>query len=340
MTIRDAIRRVSRGVDLGDAQAQAVAESIIAGQATTVQIAALLVALHMKGETADEILGFARALRSRATRVPVSSDGLVDTCGTGGDGRGTFNVSTVAAIVAAAAGCRVAKHGNRAVSSSSGSADVLRALGVNTELSPEQAAACLDQTGFAFLMAPLYHPGVRHAAEARQEIGIRSIFNILGPLVNPAGVRRQVLGVFAPELLEMLAEVLRRLGAEHCLMVHGEDGLDEITISGRTRISELKDGSVRTYTIDAASYGVSRETAQLVSASDAQQSAEIARNVLSGQRGAARDMVLLNAGAVMYVADRAKDIAEGVKAAGEAIDSGAAMDRLEALRRFPGSARP
>jgi anthranilate phosphoribosyltransferase len=329
-----AIRKVVEGHSLSEQEACAAASAIMHGEATPAQIAALLVGLRMKGETADEITGFARAMRAGATPLPLPPEGLVDTCGTGGDGSGTFNISTVSAFVAAGAGCKVAKHGNRSISSRCGSADVLRALGVNIELSPQATARCIEQVGVGFLFAPLYHPSMKHAAGPRREIGVRSIFNILGPLANPAGARRQLLGVFSRGLTDTLADVLRALGSAHCLVVHGEDGLDEITLTGRTHVSELRDGTIRTYTLDPASMGIQRARPEQLAGGDPQANADITMGILKGQPGPTRDIVLLNAGAVVYVSGRAASLPEGVQLAAESIDSGRAVRVLEALREF------
>ncbi len=332
--MQTAIRKVVDGQSLSEQEAFSVASAIMAGQATPAQIAALLVALRVKGETADEITGFARAMREGATPLPLPSEGLVDTCGTGGDGSGTFNISTVSAFVAAGAGCNVAKHGNRSVSSRCGSADVLRALGVDIELPPETTARCIEQTGVGFLFAPLYHQSMKHAAGPRKEIGTRSIFNILGPLANPAGAKRQLLGVFKRELTDVLARVLRTLGSVHCLVVHGEDGLDEITLMGSTYVSELRDGQVRSYTLSPEQLGLERAKPQQVAGGDRETNAQIALDVLGGKRGPTRDIVLLNAGAVIHVSGRAGSLPEGVEQAAESVDSGRALRALEALRDF------
>lgn len=331
MTVGQAVQHVAAGDHLGEEQAAAVAREIMAGKATPVQIAALLVGLRVKGETVEEITGFVRAMRRGATPISVCADDVVDTCGTGGDARGTFNISTVSAFVAAGAGCKVAKHGNRSVSSSCGSADVLQALGVNIEMPPEQAARCIDEIGVGFLFAPQYHPGARHAAGPRREIGIRTIFNMLGPLLNPAGAKRQLMGVYDRKLTEPIAQVLRRLGSEHCLAVHGEDGLDEITLTGETSVTELKSGTLRSFAIRPEEMGFRGATLDALRGGDADTNARIARAVLGGEPGPARDIVLLNAGAAVYVGGRASSIAEGVQRAAESIDTGQAQARLDAL---------
>lgn len=338
--IQEAIRSVTAGCNLSEETSHRLAIAVMDGEVTEAQIAALLVGLRMKGETVDEILGMVKAMRERMTPVRVTCDGLVDTCGTGGDAvvlngvpTGTFNISTVAAFVAAGAGCRVAKHGNRAISSRCGSADVLRALGSPVEMSPEASARCIDQIGFGFLYAPLFHGSLRHAAAPRREIGIRTILNIAGPLVNPAGARRQLIGVFDARLTEPLAQVLLQLKSIHCLVVHGEDGLDEISLSGPTRVTELRDARIRTYSIDPNEFGLRTCDLAGIQGGDAQANAEIAMRVLSGIHGPTRDIVLLNAGAAIYVSGRCDSLDEGVRLATESIDSGMAKGKLHELRQ-------
>jgi len=338
MMVQQAIRTLVAGRDLTEAEAGAVAREIMTGAAAPAQVAGLLVALRMRGETVDEIVGFVRAVRDGAAAIPIDGDGLIDTCGTGGDDCGTFNISTTAAFVAAAAGCRVAKHGNRAVSSRCGSADVLAELGVRIELSPAQTAACIEQIGVGFLMAPQYHPGARHAVEARRAIGIRSIFNTIGPLVHPARATRQLVGVYASHLTETMAEVLRRLGSRHCLVVHSEDGLDEISIAAPTLVTELRAGEIRTLTIAPEEFGMQRGRLDEIAGGDPAHNAAIVREVLSGARGPRRDVVVLNAGAAIYVGGKAEAIAEGIRRAVEAINSGAARRKLDALVEFGRSA--
>lgn len=331
MTVREAIRLIAEGGTLSEEQASAVAREIMAGQSTAAQVGGLLVGLRVRGETVDEITGFAKAMRDAAVRVPVRSGNLVDTCGTGGDGKGTFNISTVTAFVAAGAGCRVAKHGNRWISGKCGSADVLEALGVRVEISPEVAARCVDEIGIGFLFAPLYHAGTKHAATARREIGIRSLFNMLGPLANPAGAKRQLIGVFDAGLTRPMTEVLKRLGTERALVVYGADGLDEFTIAAESRVSELREGAIREYAVRPEQAGVSPAAIEELRGGDAARNAEIARAVLSGASGAERSVVLLNAGAVIYVSGRAESLQEGVELAKRSIDSGAARVKLEQL---------
>ena len=334
MTVQDAIRQLVQRQELSEPQAFDVATEIMRGEVTPAQIGALLVALRVKGETVEELTGFVRATRSAATPLPIDGDDLVDTCGTGGDGQGTFNVSTVCAFVAAGAGCKVAKHGNRSISSRCGSADVLAELGVEIEVPPEKFVRCINEIGVGFLFAPYYHKSMKHAAGPRREIGVRSIFNLIGPLVHPAGAKRQMLGVFDGNRTEVLARVLGRLGSIHCLVVHGEDGLDEITLSGPTRVSELRDGEVQNYTVSPEQFGFERAELDSLRGGDAVINARIAERVLSGEKGPARDIVLLNAGGAIYVGGRSASLEEGIKLAAESIDQGKAAAKLAALRGF------
>lgn len=334
-TMQQALKRVAIGRALSEDEAADVCRAIISGEATPVQIAGLLMGLRVKGETVDELVGFARAMRAAATPITPPHAPLVDTCGTGGDGLGTFNISTVAAFVAAGAGCTVAKHGNRWISGKCGSADVLEALGVRVELAPAQAARSIDEIGIGFLFAPLYHAGTRHAAEARRAIGVRSLFNVLGPLANPAGARRQLVGVCEPELVEKVALALRRLGAERALAVHGLDGLDELTPTTATRVCELCDGQVRTFETTPEELGLKRSPLESLKGGDAATNAGIARGIVEGrENGARRDVVAMNAGAVIYVAGRAATLREGVEQAQESIARGQALEKLDALARF------
>lgn len=330
--IKQALQTVIGGGVLSSELAEEAMSQIMAGEATDAQIAGLLTALRMRGETVEEITGFARAMRSYATQVKSHLQGLVDTCGTGGDGADTFNISTTASFVAAAAGVVIAKHGNRSVSSKSGSADVLQALGVNVDLTPLQAAACLEQVGISFLFAQIYHQAMKHAIGARRELGFRTVFNVLGPLTNPAGATRQVIGTFHADLVGKMAHVLAELGTEHALIVHGEDGLDEITVTGPTKIAEVRNNRVeRVFTITPEEVGLSRYEKEELRGGDAKENAQITREVLQGKRGAARDIVLINAAATLYVAGRAGSIAAGVQLAADAIDSGHALAKLEQL---------
>ena len=321
---------MARAESLTRQQAESAMATIMAGEATPAQIGALLAAIGVRGETVEEIAGFAAALRAAA--VPVSApDDAIDTCGTGGDRSNSFNISTVAAIVAAAAGARIAKHGNRAASSACGSADVLEALGVKIDLGPQAATECLREVGMAFLFAPKYHPAMRHAAPVRREIGIRTVFNLLGPLANPAGVRRQLLGVPASALGYTMSEVLRELGTERALIVHGSGGLDELSPSGPTMLWELQGGTIRESTIDPPAVGLPLGVLDEIRGGDVALNADMARRVLGGQRGGARTAVLLNAGAALYVAGLATMIRDGVALATKALDSGDAARTLERL---------
>jgi anthranilate phosphoribosyltransferase len=305
---------------------------IMAGEATEAQIAGLLTALRMRGETVEEITGFARAMRKVSTKVESGLCGLVDTCGTGGDGADTFNISTTASFVASGAGVLIAKHGNRSVSSKSGSADVLQAVGVNVELTSEQAAQCLSQVGISFMFAPIYHQAMKHAMGPRRELGFRTVFNVLGPLTNPAGAKRQVIGVFSADLVEKIAHVLAELGTEHALVVHGSDGLDELTVTGETKVAEVREGKVvRVFTLTPEEVGLARYEMGAIRGGDAQLNASILKQVLKGKKGAARDIVVLNAGATLYVAGHAPSIVAGVRLAEESIDSGNAFAVLHKL---------
>lgn len=340
MTITNAIKKVIERADLTEAEAEAVLEQVMTGACTEAQIAALLTALRMKGETVAELTGFARVMRSKAHAVrpafltDVSNEPLLDTCGTGGDLSGSFNVSTAAAFVVAGCGLRVAKHGNRSVSSHCGSADVMEALGVKIELAPEQIARCVDEVGIGFLHAPLLHEAMKHVAPVRRQLGVRTIFNLLGPMTNPAGADAQVIGVYAPHLTEMFAETLRSLGSRRALVVHGSDGLDEITITGASRVTELKDGEVRTYEVRPQDFGLPRATPAEIRGGDAKYNAEIVLGVLRGVGGARRDIVLLNAAAALVVGGRVEGIGEGIGVAAAAIDSGAALAKLRRLVEF------
>ena len=326
-----AIKRIVAGESLTREEMHDVFSQVMDGQATDVQKSALLVALKMKGETADEIAGAAMAMRERVTPLQTNRRTLVDTCGTGGDGRGTFNISTVAAIVAASAGATVAKHGNRAVSSSCGSADLLSELGVNIDLDAARMSRVLEAAGIAFLFAPKLHPAMSAVAAVRRELGVRTIFNVLGPLTNPAFARRQVLGVYSDALVEVVASVLLALGAEHALVVHSRDGLDEISVSAPTHVCEVRDGAIRSFDVDVAAFGVDTHALHEIGGGDAKTNAAIARSVLAGQPGAARDVVVANAGAALFVAGSASSLREGASQARDAIESGRARRKLEQL---------
>ena len=334
MTVQEAIQEVVAGRDLSAEAAHCAASAIISGEATPAQIGGLLIAIRMKGEAVSELLGFVEAMREKMTPLPVAIDGLVDTCGTGGDGAGTFNISTAAAFVAAAAGCRIAKHGNRAISSRCGSADVLLELGLPIDAAPELTAQCIERFGLGFMFAPQYHPSLKHAAGPRRELGVRSILNVVGPLVNPASVRRQLIGVYDGHLTEPVARVAQRLGCDHCLVVHGADGLDEITLTTETHITEVRGSDIRSYTIEPEQFGLRRASANAVHGGDATTNARILLDVLSGIDGPARDVVLINAGAVIYVSGTAASLREGIDRAAEAVKSGAAREKLQAVREF------
>ena len=329
MDVREALTAISIGRTLTRDEAESAMGSVMAGEATPAQLGALLAALHVRGETVDEIAGFAAAMRDASVRVSIP-DGAIDTCGTGGDRSGTFNISTVAAIVAASAGARVAKHGNRAASSACGSADVLEALGVRIDLGPEAVAACIAETGIGFMFAPRYHPAMKHAGPVRREIGIRTVFNVLGPLANPARVRRHVLGVPSPALGPVMARALAELGAEHALVVHGA-GIDEIDPSGPTQVWEVRDGRVEESVLDPVSQGAALASRDAIAGGDPRRNADIARAVLEGTDGGARAAVILNAGAALYVAAVADSVREGVALARAAIASGASRATLERL---------
>ncbi len=328
MTVREAIAQVVIRRDLSEEEMAGVMTEIMDGQATPAQIGALLTALHVKGETVAEITGAARVMRALATRVQTSS-AVLDTCGTGGDGRNTFNISTAAAFVAAAAGLSVAKHGNRAMSGAVGGADVLETLGAHVELTPAQVQRCLHEARFGFLLAPAFHRAMRHAVGPRREIGIRTIFNVLGPLTNPAGARHQLLGVFALQWVTPLAEALGRLGSVHALVVHGEDGLDEISLTAPTAMAEWRNGAMHTATLTPEEFGFARCTMADLQVKSAQASADIIRAIFTGAHGPHRDIVLLNAGAALYAGDAVPSIAVGVERARMAVDSGAATRTLE-----------
>ena len=312
----------------------AVMQQVMGGELTPVQIAAFLVALRMKGETVEEISAAATVMRSLSTKVDIhDTTHLVDTCGTGGDGIQTFNVSTVCAFVAAAAGAKVAKHGGRSVSSTCGSADVLEVLGVNVHQTPAQVSQSVEVIGIGFMFAPNHHSAMKHAAPVRRELGVRTIFNLLGPLTNPASAKRQVMGVFDKNLTVKLAQVLQNLGSEHVLVVHGEDGMDEISFSGDTFVAELKDGKITEYTLNPAHFGLQHHALSSIQVENAAQSKAIILEVLNGKKSAARDIVLLNAGAAIYVSGVADSLASGILKAAEVIDSGAALAKLEALKQ-------
>lgn len=333
MLMQDAIRAAVGGNHLDRGEAEAVMSAILNGEATPSQIAAFAIALRMKGESVEEVTGFAKVMRERAAKVPHHQENAVDTCGTGGDGSGTFNISTTVALVAAGAGVAVAKHGNKAISSRSGSADVLQALGVKVDLNGEQAGRCLDEIGVAFLFAPAMHGAMRHAAVPRSEMGVRTFFNLLGPLSNPAGARRQLVGVFDGDWVEPIAQVLANLGAERAWVVHGLDGLDELTICDDTRVAEVKDGKVRGFYVNPQELGLDLALPADLKGGDADANAATTLAVLKGETGPKRDIVLLNAAAALVVAGRADTLKDGLPLAARSIDSGAALKKLEDLKR-------
>jgi anthranilate phosphoribosyltransferase len=331
MIIKDAIAKLADRADLSEKEAEEAMLAVMEGQATSAQIAAYLMGLRVKGETVEEIVGSARAMRAKALRIRVADPLVVDTCGTGGDRTSTFNISTTAAFVVAGGGLTVAKHGNRSVSSKSGSADVLVALGVNIELPVEQVEDCINEIGVGFLFAPLFHKAMQYCAAPRQEMGIRTLLNILGPLANPAGASIQVLGVYDSQLTELLAKVLVRLGTQHCFVVHGMDGLDELTLTDRTRVSEGKAGVVTSYFLKPEDVGLPRARMKDLIGGTPEENAQITREILRGRRGPKRDVVCLNAAPAFVAAGKVKTLAEGVSLAEQVIDSGAAMDKLEQL---------
>jgi len=331
MDIATAIATVIEGHDLDEADMEAVMRLIMTGQATPAQIGGFLVGLRMKGETVDEIAAAAKVMRELATAVEISGPHLVDTCGTGGDGASTFNISTASAIVTAAAGGRVAKHGNRSVSSSSGSADVLEAAGVKLDINPAQVAACIDQVGVGFLFAPQHHSAMKHAIGPRKEMRVRTLFNLLGPLTNPAAAPNQVLGVFSADWVEPLAQVLKQLGSQHVLVVHAEDGLDEISIAAPTRVAELRNGKITTYTVTPEDFGMQAASLDAIAVGNAAQSLAMIDAVFDDQPGPARDIVCLNAGAAIYAAGLTDSLNEGVARASEVIASGRAKQTFASL---------
>lgn len=320
--------------DLDEDQIGEMMAGILSGGTTDAQVGAFMAALATKGETFTELAGAARAMRAKAKRIQAGDATVVDTCGTGGDVKGTFNISTTTAFVVAGCGVTVAKHGNRSVSSQCGSADVLEALGINLDTDPEIVEEAVQEIGIGFLFAPVYHGAMKYAARARKEVGLRSIFNMLGPLTNPAGANCQLLGVYAPELTEMFARALQRLGAKRAFVVHGHDGLDEMSVCAPTRVTELKDGMIRTADVDPADFFSETAPAGSLAGGSVQDNARITRGILSGKKGPARNVVLLNAAAALMAASRAEDYREGIFLADKSIDSGAAEDKLDQLIRF------
>lgn len=347
--ILDALHRIANHREsLNREEAHAVMSEVLTGRCSDAQIGALLVALHMKGETVEEIVGFAEAIRAAAAPLPIHEasslyvsgtgrDALVDTCGTGGDTSGTFNISTATALVVAGAGVRVAKHGNRSVTSKCGSADVMEALGVNINLPPTRMVRCLEEVGIAFLYAPAMHSAMKYVQPARRELRLRTVFNLLGPLTNPAQASAQVVGVYSLDLVEKLAEALSMLGLHRALVVHGLDGLDEITITGPTRVAEVREGAVRTYEVTPEEFGIKHSGLEAISGGDAAENAAIIRRVLEGDKSARRDVVLLNAAAALIAAGKADHFRDAIPLAAKSIDSGAAANKLEMLVRFTNS---
>jgi anthranilate phosphoribosyltransferase len=329
----DLIEKLRRRVDLTEQEAAAAMGAIMDGEAAPAEIAGFLVGLVMKGERPDEIVGLARTMRARAVKLPAPAGPVFDTCGTGGDRSHTVNISTMAALVVAACGVRVAKHGNRSVSSRCGTADVLEALGVNVTAAPDVAVGCLEDAGIAFLFAQTFHPAMKHAAPTRRSLGIRTAFNLLGPLTNPAGASRQLVGVPQPELTELVARSLSLLGSERAWVVHGADGIDEISTTGYTKVSECRDGAVNTFYLHPTDVGLAKTTPERLKGGDASDNAAVVREVLGGATGAARDVVLLNAGASLLIAGRAASVPDGIAMAAEAIDSGRAAATLDQFVR-------
>jgi anthranilate phosphoribosyltransferase len=331
MTIREAIEKLVNRVDLSEADTVDVMNQIMTGEATPLQVAAFLTALRMKGETVEEITGAARVMREKAHRVKVGGKTVLDTCGTGGDQKGTFNISTTTAFVVAGAGVNVAKHGNRSVSSQSGSADVLGALGVKVDAPKERVEECIARIGIGFLFAPLLHEAMKYAVGPRRDIGIRTVFNLLGPLTNPALATHQLIGIYSGELVGAIAHVLKNLGSARAMVVHGLEGLDEISLCGPTKVAELRDGEVKEYLLEPEQVGLARCPLAQLHGGSATESAEIVRGVLTGNKGPARDVVLLNSGAALYISGKAATVKDGIALAAASIDAGQARQKLEQL---------
>ena len=334
MDIQDAIQTVIDKTDLSKDEMRSVMNNIMTGECSDAQIAGFLVGLRSKGETVDEITAAANVMRELASRVHINHNNLIDTCGTGGDGHSTFNISTTAAFVVAAAGGYVAKHGNRSVSSKSGSADVLETAGVKLELTPEQVAQCVDEIGIGFMFAPMHHSAMKHAIGARKELGVRTVFNVLGPLTNPAGAKRQVMGVFSQDWLETLANVLKNLGSEQVMIVHSEDGMDEISISAATNIAELKDGEIKTYQIEPEQFGMQRADISTLAVENVEESFKVMQAVLDNQGGPTQDIVVLNAGAAIYTAGIEDSLDSGIASARQVIENGSAKTKLNELTKL------
>lgn len=334
--IREALNLLVQNIDLSEAETAECIKEIMEGKAAEAQIGAFLTALRIKGETVDEITGATRIMREKAARIK-APEGVLDTCGTGGDMSHTFNISTTTAIVVAAAGVPVAKHGNRSVSSQSGSADVLEALGIKIDLPPEKVETCLFETGFGFLFAPLFHPAMKYAVVPRKEMGIRTIFNILGPLTNPAGAKRQIVGVFADKLTETIASVLGNLGADDAMVVHGEDGLDEITISDGTKVSRYRNGKLDTFYISPEDFGLQRADVKNLAGGNKEENARISLAIFNGEKGPKRDVTLINAAAALTVAGKTEDFKEAMLIASDIIDSGKAYEKLQNIIKVSNS---
>jgi anthranilate phosphoribosyltransferase len=338
MDIREAIEKLVNRVNLSEEETVVIMTQIMTGEATPLQVASFLTALRMKGETVEEITGAARVMRDKAHRVKVVDDLVLDTCGTGGDRKGTFNISTTCAFVVAGAGVRVAKHGNRSVSSQSGSADVLAALGVRVDAPKDQVEACIDKIGIGFLFAPLLHEAMKYAVQPRRDIGIRTVFNLLGPLTNPAMASHQLIGLYDGALVEMIAHVLRNLGSVRAMVVHGLEGLDEISLCGPTKVAELRDRRITQYSLEPEKLGLKRCRLEDLGGGSPEQSAAVVRGVLQGAKGPTRDIVLLNSGAALYVSGAADSIEQGLRLASESIDSGRARQKLEQLVQLTAAA--
>ncbi len=335
--IKEAVKKAVEGIDLTREEARAAMETIMSGEATDAQIGGFLVAMRLKGETVDEIASFTRVMREKATHIEAAASGVLDTCGTGGDGTNTFNISTISAFVAAGAGITVAKHGNRSVSSKCGSADLIRELGIDIDIPHEKVSECLQKVGVAFLFAPKLHASMKYAIGPRRELGVRTFFNILGPMTNPAGAKRQLMGVYSRELVETIAGVLADLGSERAFVVHGNDGLDEISTTSETYIAEVKDGKVDTYTVSPENFGINIASPEDLKGGETSENAAIFMSVLSGETGPKRDIVALNSAFAVCAGGLADTPLEGLKIAEESIDSGAAMKKYEALKEWSNS---
>ncbi len=334
--LQESIKKLAEKQNLAQQEAEQALNEIMEGKATDAQIAAFLVALRMKGETVDEITACARIMREKANKISPKADFLVDTCGTGGDGANTFNISTAAAFVAAGAGASVAKHGNKSVSSKSGSADVLQALGVNIQLQPKDIEKCIEETGIGFMFAPLFHPAMRYVMNARKQLGIRTIFNILGPMTNPAGAKSQIIGVFSPGLILDIASAMKNLGSRHVIVVNG-DGLDEISLSSKTKVCELKNNKIDVYGLNPEDYGFELQPLNDILGGTPEENAKIIVEVLGGKKGPKRDIVLLNSAAALLASDKVSSYKDALELAKQSIDSGNALRKLEALRNFTGN---